>query len=214
MYPSRVPREWVPNPVRRFTDTTVHRNGSDTVTFVSVARFTYQKGQDLLLAAFSQLYQRRKQARLRVVGYGAEEADLRRSIDSLGLGDVVSIEHHPDSPQLPLSTSDVYVCTSRWEGWSLAICEALRFGLPVVSTDCEFGPSDILTDRRLGRLVPLSQADESVAALVDAMAYYCDNLPAEQQDADFRKSYVERFSVEQVVHVHADAILRACHAPS
>jgi len=115
------------------------------------------------------------------------------------------IEHHPDNPQVALSRSDVYVSTSRWEGWSLAICEALRFGLPVIATDCEFGPSDILTDQRLGLLVPLQEEDK----LVNAMLYYCDNLNVEKAYSDYRKGYIDRYSAEKVVHVHADA-LTAC----
>jgi glycosyltransferase involved in cell wall biosynthesis len=208
MFPSRVPHVWVPNPVRSFDDANLESSSERaSINFVSVGRFAYQKGQDLLLAAFAELYKLRKSARLRIVGYGAEEADLRSSIARLGLDEVVSIEHYPDSPQRPLATSDVYVCTSRWEGWSLAICEALRFGLPVISTDCEFGPSDILTDRRLGRLVPLSETTEAIDGLVEAMVYYCDHLNDERNDAEYRKRYIDRFSVDQVAQVHAAALV-------
>lgn len=214
LYPSQVPHVWVPNPVRKFESPSAEITAqAGLVSFVSVARFDYQKGQDLLVTAFAKLYQVRKNVRLRLIGYGADEPKLRAAIAEFQLDGVVSIEHHPNSPHVPLSTSDVYVCTSRWEGWSLAICEALRFGLPVISTDCEFGPSDILTDRRLGQLVPLSETEESSTdGLVDAMLYYCDNLGREKTDAEFRRSYVERFSVERVVHQHADAIERAFRA--
>jgi len=92
--------------------------------------------------------------------------------------------------------------TSRWEGWSLAICEALRFGLPVVSTDCDFGPSDILTDPRLGRLTALNDENQ----LVDAMTYYVDNLAAEKAHASYRKDYIDRYSAENVVQLHASAL--------
>lgn len=210
MFPSKVPHVWVPNPVRRFATSNANSSRENhLVKFVSVARFTYQKGQDLLISAFAKLYQLRQNARLRLVGYGADEAEHKRVIESLGLSDVLTIEYFPHDPQVPLQTSDVYVCSSRWEGWSIAICEALRFGLPVVSTDCEFGPSDILTDGRLGRLVPVSETNETVDALVEAMLYYCDNLNSERKEAEFRKSYVERFSIDQVAQVHATAISSA-----
>jgi glycosyltransferase involved in cell wall biosynthesis len=212
MFPSDRLHVWVPNPVRRFDTQALDnrvvdgRGQPEMVTFVCVARFAYQKGQDLLIAAFAQLCQRRKNVKLRIVGYGPEETDIRASIAKLGLADAVTIEHHPDNPAVPLASSDVFVCSSRWEGWSLAICEALRFGLPVVSMDCEFGPSDILTDSRLGRLVPFSETRESVEALVEALVHYSDNIADERKEAEFRKLYVERFSVDRVVHVHADAI--------
>src|SRR5262249_36981473 len=146
------------------------------IVFVNVGRFCFQKGQDILLKAFSGLYKVRKNARLKIVGYGSEESSIREDIKRLDLEEAVVIEHHPNNPQPALATSDVYVSTSRWEGWSLAISEALRFGLPVVATDCEFGPSDILVDNRLGRLVTVGDTQE----LVEAMIYYCDNLPSER----------------------------------
>ncbi|POF31077.1 glycosyltransferase [Roseibium marinum] len=203
LFPSDTPHFWTPNPVRRFdVDDVPIRRDKDVVTYVKVGRFAYQKGQDILIDAFSKLYELRKNVRLKIVGYGAGESEIKSQIARLGLQDVVSIEHHPSTPQVPLSKSDIYVSTSRWEGWSLAICEALRFGLPVVSIDCEFGPSDILVDQRLGRLVPLPGGD----GLVDAMLYYCDNIETERAHSHYRKEFIDRFSSGEVVHVHAKAL--------
>ncbi|WP_025662519.1 glycosyltransferase [Rhizobium sp. IBUN] len=204
MFNSKVPQVWVPNPVRAFdlSETPLSDAPPGTVTFVNVGRFAFQKGQDILLQAFSELVRIRPNVRLRIVGYGIGEANLRAEISRLGIGAYVTVEHYPINPQPALATSDVYVSTSRWEGWSLAICEALRFGLPVISTDCEFGPSDILVDPRLGRLVPVSGGK----ALVDAMSYYCDNLSLEQSHSEFRKTFIDRYSPERVVEIHAEAL--------
>lgn len=203
MFPSTTPDYWVPNPVRRFDIDGAEVSGaSGAIRFAKVGRFSYQKGHDLLLRAFSRVYETRKDVRLTLVGYGVEEPRLRAQIQALGLCGVVEIKHQPFNPQPALLETDVYVSASRWEGWSLAICEALRFGLPVVATDCEFGPSDILTDSRLGRLTPAG--DE--AALAAAMLYYCDHLDEERAHAPFRRAYVARFDVERVVHVHAEAL--------
>jgi glycosyltransferase involved in cell wall biosynthesis len=204
MFGSYTPQYWVPNPVRRFDGIDIQKGAdeSECVTFVNVGRFSYQKGQDILLQAFSKLSKLRRNVRLKIVGHGNGEAELQSEIGRLGLGAIVTIEHYPDNPQPALSASDVYVSTSRWEGWSLAICEALRFGLPVIATDCEFGPSDILVDRRLGRLV----AADGGQTLVDAMIYYCDNLPAERLNARFRRDFIDRYSAENVVDIHADAL--------
>ncbi len=206
MFASKTPQCWVPNPVRRFDGVEAASGGEPgCVTFVNVGRFSYQKGQDILIQAFAELFKQRNNARLKIVGHGAGEQDLRNEIRRLGLDEVVAIEHHPDNPQPALSTSDIYVSTSRWEGWSLAICEALRFGLPVISTDCEFGPSDILVDQRLGRLVD----PEGGRSLVAAMVHYCDNAAAEKGNAEFRKTFIDQYSEEQVVDVHATALRAA-----
>ncbi|KKZ84032.1 glycosyltransferase [Rhizobium phaseoli] len=207
MFRSRVPQVWVPNPVRTFdlAEASFGQEGSDLVTFINVGRFAFQKGQDILLHAFAELAKIRPNVRLKIVGYGVGEADLRTEISRLGLDGIVSIEHHPTNPAPALATSDVYVSTSRWEGWSLAICEALRFGLPVIATDCEFGPSDILVDSRLGRLVPVSGGPP----LTEAMAYYCDNLRVERSHSGFRKDFIDRYSPERVVELHAQALRTA-----
>lgn len=204
MFRSKVPQFWLPNPVRCFESVAKTTGIEGVFTFVNVGRFSYQKGHDVLLDVFRQLYERRSNVRLKLVGHGELEADLRAQIDRLGLSDVVSVEHAPNSPHEALAASDVFVSVSRWEGWSLAICEALRFGLPVVATDCDFGPSDILVDSRLGTLVPLGDQ----RALLEAMAYYCDNLESANRYSDYRKQYVDRFSAQQVVHVHAKALLQ------
>ncbi len=205
-YPSEVEHVWVPNPVRSFDRPTPdHRDRGSAVRFVTVGRFAYQKGYDILLHAFAAFCRERDGAQLSLVGYGEDEPAIRTLIDQLGLSGRVTIEHYPDSPATPLSRSDVYLSGARWEGWSLAICEGLRFGLPVVAFDCEFGPSDIIVDERIGRLVAL----DDVAGFVAAMIYYHDNVAAERRHAEYRARYIDQFSLDKVVHAHAQALLAA-----
>lgn len=206
-YPSKVEHVWVPNPVRSF-DTPVPVPApaiGRPIRFVTVGRFAYQKGYDILLHAFAAFCEKRGDAELALVGYGEEEPAICALIDELGLAGRVTIEHYPDSPAIPLSNSDVYLSGARWEGWSLAICEALRFGLPVVAFDCEFGPSDIIADDRLGRLVPLGD----MAGFVMAMVHYHDHVVSERRHAQYRVDYIDRFSLDKVVHAHARALLAA-----
>lgn len=206
MYPTTTPDFWVPNPVREFSGSGEAPPAPNRpITFVNVGRYDYQKGQDILIRAFAQVRRDRPGVQLRLVGYGADEPDLRRLIDALGLEAAVTLEHYPTTPEIPLGTSDIFVSASRWEGWSLAICEALRFGLPVVATDCDFGPSDILTDRRLGRLVPAGDED----ALADEMRYYCNNIAAERAHSGFRREAMNAYSADRVVHIHAAALKAA-----
>lgn len=203
MFGADTPCIWTPNPVREFEKANDKPTiSSPLVTFVNVGRFDYQKGQDILVDAFARLYEVRPNARLKLVGYGKDEAALHAQIDRLGLSAAAAIEHHPLNPQDALLSSDVFVATSRWEGWSLAICEALRFGLPVIAIDCEFGPSEILTDPLLGTLVPAADSD----ALVEAMVRYHDNIVDERKHAAFRKATIDAYSASQVVHIHANAL--------
>jgi glycosyltransferase involved in cell wall biosynthesis len=202
-YPSDRGHVWVPNPARRFEPVVAEaRPVDDPVRFVCVGRFAFQKGQDILIRIFAELLKLRPNARLSLVGYGTDEELLKALIRELALEGKVSLDHHPDSPAVPLANSDVFLSGARWEGWSLAICEALRFGLPVIAFDCEFGPSDIIVDDRIGQLVAIGDN----ASFLQAMVRYHDTIAAERRHADFRKRYVEKFSIENVVHEHAAAL--------
>ena len=198
-----VPHIWAPNPVRRFDATPHVPAPNGTVRFVNVGRFSVQKGQDILIEAFARLHRRRPQARLSLVGYGDSEPQLRARVAALGLTGVVSFAYHPDNPQAALAASDVYVSASRWEGWGLTICEALRVGLPVLATDCDFGPADILTDPRLGRLVPAGDMD----ALVEGLTSSCDRIDEERGHAAFRQQYIARYDLDAVAAEHARALM-------
>ncbi len=197
-----VPHIWAPNPVRRFTDGDPRPARDGLVRFVNVGRFTHQKGQDLLIEAFAVLRSTHPQARLTLVGYGDLEADLRSRVDRHGLADVVSFLHRPDDPVGALVSSDAYVSASRWEGWGLTICEALRCGLPVLATDCDFGPSDILVDPRLGSLVPAGDPE----ALIAGLAACCDRIDEERRHAAFRRNHIARYDLEAVVGEHVKAL--------
>ena len=205
-FPSKTPHFWVPNPIREFANVRPKPLSADgTVTFVNVGRFSYQKGQDVLVRAFATVNRARPQTRLKIVGYGPEESQIVAQIAALGLTDSVVIEHHPHDPRPALEASDIYVSSSRWEGWSLAICEALRFGLPVVATNCDFGPGDILVDERLGQLVPNGDEDGLARAMVSA----CDSINAQKAHAAFRIAAMNRYSAANVVVEHANALIAA-----
>lgn len=195
---------WVPNPVRRFRERRDDGpRGRGSVTFLNVGRLSFQKGQDILLQAFAEVHVRRPRTRLVIVGHGAMQEELDARIAELGLQRAVEIRSMPTNPGPAFAEADVFVSSSRWEGWSLVIVEALSFGLPVVATDCDFGPRDILTDPRLGCLV----SNGDVAALADAMVARCDGAVEEaMEDAAFREEHAAGFRIENVVTAHMDAI--------
>jgi len=73
-----------------------------------------------------------------------------------------------DNPYAFLARAGVFVLSSRWEGLSCVLIEAMACGTPVVSTDCPSGPNEILEGGRWGRLVPVGDS-AALANAIDAV---------------------------------------------
>lgn len=131
--------------------------------FIAVGRLDPQKGFDLLIRAFARVPH--PGARLTIFGEGPERAPLENLVRASGLEGRVSLPGIVRGPQEWLGAGHVLVVSSRFEGFSNVVAEATCSGLPVVSFDCPYGPSEMIVEGRNGLLVP----PEDVAALAGAM---------------------------------------------
>ena len=116
---------------------------------LTIARLAEQKGLDTLLAAAPAISDRRPEPVMAIAGDGPLWGELHDSAAELK-ADVRMLGHRTDVADL-LAAADVFCLTSLWEGPSLVIMEALRAGLPVVSTRVG-GIPDLYSDTVL--LVP------------------------------------------------------------
>jgi glycosyltransferase involved in cell wall biosynthesis len=134
---------------------------------VAVGRLVDVKGFDVLVEASARLLDQGLPHAVRIIGEGPERAALADRIRTLGLQDVIELVGFVHDPQPLLAAADVFVLPSRHEGnGSLALLEALAHGRPVVASDCESGPREVLREGALGDLVPPGDA----AALAGALA--------------------------------------------
>jgi glycosyltransferase involved in cell wall biosynthesis len=105
-------------------------------SFLAVGRFSHQhKGFDLLIEAFHLFSQKNQEWTLDIVGEGVEEELYRSLIKKYNLEDRVTIHSFTNHIQDYYSRAQVYVLSSRWEGFGLVLVEAMAHGLPVVSSD-------------------------------------------------------------------------------
>ncbi len=118
-----------------------------------------------LLRAFARLRQRRD-ARLVILGEGKERERLTRLADALGVAAHVSLPGFDGNPYRHMARADVFVLSSRREGASAVIIEAMACGTPVVSTDCPSGPAEALANGELGRLVAVGD-DVAMAEAIE-----------------------------------------------
>ncbi|MCV9999540.1 glycosyltransferase family 4 protein [Pararhizobium sp. YC-54] len=144
----------------------VDRRKNNTLT--AVGRLTHQKGFDLLLKAFAQIAAKHPDWRLVIWGEGDDRKALEAQRDALGLRERVEMPGVTSRPGLWVETADVFVLSSRYEGWGIVLLEAMAAGLPVVSYECEWGPGTMVTNGDDGILVPCENVD-ALAGALDAM---------------------------------------------
>lgn len=108
----------------------------DTITICSVAKIEDSKGYDRLLEAHKQLLDDGFNHRVLIIGIGSQEETLRKQAKELGLENSFQLLGFRENPYRYMAAADLYVCSSRREGFSTAVTEALIVGTPVVSTDC------------------------------------------------------------------------------
>jgi glycosyltransferase involved in cell wall biosynthesis len=169
--------------------------------FVNVGRLSHQKGQDLLLRALAIARQDLPAVHLTLVGDGPEEAALRRLSSELRLDDIVTFAGYSSDPADHLRAADCFVLASRWEGFGVVLIEALQFGLPLLATNCDFGPADIIDDARIGELV----ASESPEALADGLRRATART-ADPEDVAFRRAVAESYSRSQAAGMHLEVL--------
>jgi glycosyltransferase involved in cell wall biosynthesis len=164
---------------------------------VAIGRLHPSKDHLTLLRTIARISQHRA-VRALLIGEGPLREELETEIQRLGLADTVQMLGYVSSPRPYLAGASLLLNTSRWEGFALVLVEALAEGVPVVASDCETGPREILSDGRYGRLAPVGD----VAALADAVHATLDaplnTARLRARAADFAPSEIARRYLEVI----------------
>ena len=161
---------------------------------ITVGRYSYQKGLDLLLNAWTKVEKQTKDWKLEVFGDGDTTA-FEALIDKLGIDRSRCLLNGRTSDiEQEYLKSSIAACSSRFEGFGMVIVEAMACGLPVVSYDCPWGPRSIINDGQDGILVENGNIEKFADALISLI-----------QDDNKRNSIaknaiqnVKRFQMEKI----------------
>lgn len=162
---------------------------------MAMGRLIYQKGFDLLVTSFSRLAAEFPRWRLVIVGDGEKRQEIAAQVAHLGLAGRVILTGRLQNPFPVLAQGDLFVLSSRFEGFPNVLLEAMACGLPVVSFDCPSGPSEIIRDGVDGILVPPGDVD----ALTVALGRLMGDPDERARLAARAKEVTERFGIEKVV---------------
>ncbi|RYX87942.1 glycosyltransferase [bacterium] len=95
-----------------------------------------------------------------IVGEGPDRVMIKDFIESLSLGDNIILVGNDVNPYKWMKNASVFIFSSRSEGFGLVLLEAMYCGVPIISTDCEVGPREILQNGKYGVLVPVGDVEE------------------------------------------------------
>lgn len=169
--------------------------GKERMTAVAAGMLAPVKGFDLLIEAFAKAAPTCVDWDLVIYGEGPDRDALEQRIAEKGLSGRIILPGRVDDLERRFSQADLFVLTSRTEGFPNVLVEAMACGLPPVAFDCPSGPADIIRNAVDGVLVPPEDVDALAAGMREVM-----------EDDAMRASYgrrareiVDRFSFDRVL---------------
>lgn len=162
---------------------------------LGVGRLTKQKDFATLIRAFEQVT-RSLSAKLLILGEGEERPALEALVRSLGLSERVAMPGFEPNPFAAMRRASVFALSSRYEGLPGALIQAMAVGAPVVSTDCQTGPAEILENGRWGTLVPVGDSEALATALLNTIrSDYHPNVASRAQHYSLETAVSQYLSV-------------------
>jgi GalNAc-alpha-(1->4)-GalNAc-alpha-(1->3)-diNAcBac-PP-undecaprenol alpha-1,4-N-acetyl-D-galactosaminyltransferase len=157
----------LPNPISSDLSKLRKTNGSREKIILSVGRLNDDKRQDKIIRAVHKL--NIKDWRVILIGNGPNKKKLIALIENYNLTEQIKILSDIKDVDRYYNEASIFVFTSKAEGFPNVLLEAMHFGVPCISTDCNFGPSDLIKDGVNGFLIPVDDQDKLTLKLEQLM---------------------------------------------
>jgi GalNAc-alpha-(1->4)-GalNAc-alpha-(1->3)-diNAcBac-PP-undecaprenol alpha-1,4-N-acetyl-D-galactosaminyltransferase len=148
----------LPNPIASELSKLRHNNAKTEKIILSVGRLDKNKCHDELITAFKTINP--IGWKVQIIGDGNKKQELATLIEKYNLLDKIEIISKVKNIDKYYNEASIFVFTSKTEGFPNALLEAMHFGLPCISTDCDFGPSDLISDGENGFLIPVNDQEK------------------------------------------------------
>lgn len=191
----------IPNPVSK-PAVVARGSAAGFKTVLAVGRLEQQKGFDLLIEAFASCAAAHREWRLVIAGDGSRRTALEDQIADRALQERISLPGTVANISSLFRAAELFVLSSRFEGFPNVLLEAMAHGVPVVAFDCPSGPSEIVRSGLDGLLVPPADG----AALASAMSKMMSDAGLRASLATAAVDVTERFGIEPVMARWDDVI--------
>ncbi|ALC82529.1 MULTISPECIES: glycosyltransferase [Bacillus] len=138
--------------------------------FVMIARYHEEKGIDKAIKAMAHLKETHPGIELHIYGSGPNEQEYRKLREQLG-ADNVQLHGYASDPGTLYSEALATLLTSKFEGFSLAICESFSCATPVISFNVKYSPAELIENGKTGLLVEKDNIEE----LANSIAFFYEN---------------------------------------
>lgn len=167
-------------------------NEQNLIKFITIGRLSKEKGHKYLIKAFSKVVREIPNSRLFIIGEGPLKGVLMKLVKTHQLEKKIYLLGSIKNPYKYISKADIFVLSSLHEGLPTVLIEALACGLPIISTNCETGPKEILGNGRYGILTKVANSSD----LAEKMKYLANNEELREKYSNNSTTQANLYKVE------------------
>lgn len=182
----------IPNPIYKVSDLMHDMTSSSAI---AVGRLDMQKGFDMLIDSWKIVAQVHPRWTLDIYGEGVMKDVLEEKIRNNNLEQVVFLKGSTKEIEKEYLKSSFYVMSSRFEGLPMVLLEAMNYGLPLISFDCECGPRDLIENGQNGFLVEPDNIKELAVKINELI----ENQKMQENMSFKSKSYSKKYDIKNIM---------------
>ncbi|MCL6295005.1 glycosyltransferase family 4 protein [Jejuia spongiicola] len=184
----------IPNPLSFYPEKK-HLSSSENKKVLAVGKHSFQKGFDRLIKSWKHVSKKHPDWKLEIYGTINENMGLKSLVNSLNLDNSINLFPPEKNIGEKYREASLYIMSSRYEGFGMVLTEAMAYGVPCISFDCPFGPSDIISHNKNGLLVENGNIEKLSTSIIQLI----DNSELRKSMGKNARKDVERYLPEKVV---------------